>query len=188
MVAALAGGVPVKGAPLSPGVQTPWKQAHHGSPCQHPAALAPAQCYALVHSRAVHRGKRPSAPSQSYRRGGGHAAAAATVLYRRRRGSVARTVSHDNYDYRCCTAAADPYWYRSRCYYRCTAAGTAGYHSRCHCCNRWLEAAGHKQWGHDPVPGHRKRKKEDHRNILHPRAPRPQPQRRHRLLRCLPAA
>ena len=36
------------------------------------------------------------------------AAAAATVLYRRRRGSVARTVSHDNYDYRCRTAAADP--------------------------------------------------------------------------------
>ena len=35
--------------------------------------------------------------------------------YRRRRGSVARTVSHDNYDYRCRTAAADPYWYRSRC-------------------------------------------------------------------------
>ena len=35
------------------------------------------------------------------------AAAAATVLYRRRRGSVARTVSHDNYDYRCRTTAAD---------------------------------------------------------------------------------
>ena len=115
MVAAIAGGVPVKGAlllltmRLSPGVQTPKKQAHHGSPSQHPAALAPAQCYLLVHSPAVHRGKRPSAPSQSYRRGGSHAAAAATVLYRRRRGSVARTISHDNYDYRCRTAAADPY-------------------------------------------------------------------------------
>ena len=76
------------------------------------------------------------------------------LVDRRRRGSVARTVSHDNYDYRCRTAAADPYWYRSRCYYRCTAVGTAGYHSRCHCCDRWLEAAGHKQWGHDPISGH----------------------------------
>ena len=38
-------------------------------------------------------------------------------------GIVARTVSHDNYDYRCRTAAADPYWYRRRYYYRCTAAG-----------------------------------------------------------------
>ena len=36
------------------------------------------------------------------------AAAVATVLYRRRRGSVARTVSYDNYDYLCRTAAADP--------------------------------------------------------------------------------
>ena len=128
MVAALAGGVPVKGAPVSPGVQTPWKQAHHGSPSQHPAAL--------VHSRAVHRGKRPSAPSQSYRRGGGHAAAAATVLYHRRRGSVSRTVSHDNYDYRCRTAAADPYGYRSRCYYRCRSHRRRHSHerhySRCH--------------------------------------------------------
>ena len=85
--------------------------------------LAPAQCYLPAHSPAVHCGKRPSAPSQSYRRGGGRAAAAVTVLYRRRRGSVARKVSHDNYDYCCRTAAADTYWYRRRYCYRCTAAG-----------------------------------------------------------------
>ena len=90
MVAAVAGGVPVKGAPLlptmrlSPGVQAPEKQAHHGSPSQHPAALAPAQCYSPAHSPAVHCGKRPSAPSQSYRRGEGR-------------------------------AASDPHWYHSCC-------------------------------------------------------------------------
>ena len=66
---------------------------------------APAQSYSPVHYLpAVHCGKRPSAPSQRYRRSGGLAAAAATVLYRRRRCDVARTVSHDNYDYRCTAA------------------------------------------------------------------------------------
>ena len=118
MVEVIAGGVPVKGASLlptmrlSPGVQTPEKQAHHGSPSQHSAALAPAQCYSPAHSPEVNCGKRPSAPSQSYRRGGGRA------------------------------AAADPHWYRSRCHYRCTAAGTAGHHSRCRRCDRWLELQG----------------------------------------------
>ena len=205
MAAAVAGGVPVKGAPLLPtmrllpGVRTPQKQAHHGSPSrskpavalltpegqtphkevrhdslppskaivpplgrprQHPVAPAPAQCFMSVHhSPAVHCGKRPSAPSQSYTRGGGLAAAAATSLYRRRCCSVARTVSHDNYDHRCrtavrmsrrtprChrrrvrTAAADPRWYRNRCCYRCTAAGTVGYHSRCRRCDRCMTGA-----------------------------------------------
>ena len=81
------------------------------------------------------------------------------MLYRRRRCSVARTVSHNKYDYRCRiavqmshrtpryhrrrvrTAAVDPRWYRSRCCYRCTAAGTAGYHSRCRRCDRCMTGA-----------------------------------------------
>ena len=131
MVAAVAGGVPVKGAPLlptmrlpprvltlrkqvphdslppskpavvllTPEVRTLQKEVHHDSlyplkavvppldrPRQHPAALAPAQCYSTVrHLPAAHCGKRTSAPSQSYRKGGGLAAAAATVLYCGRR-------------------------------------------------------------------------------------------------------
>ena len=182
MVASVAGGVPVKGAPLLPTmrlppgvrtprkqvhrdglpssksavalltseVQTPQKEVHHeslppskavvallGHPHQHPAALAPAQCYSQVqHSSAVYWGKRTSAPHQSYKRGGGLAAAAATplycghrcisvpsqswrrgeglaaaaaiVLYRRRHCGVARTVSHDSDDFRFCTAVQMP--------------------------------------------------------------------------------
>ena len=62
-------------------------------------------------ARTFSYGKRPSDPSQSYTRGG-IAAADATALYCHRRCSVERTVSHDNYDY------------------RCTAAETAGYAPR----------------------------------------------------------
>ena len=62
--------------------------------------VAPVAGGVPVKGPVVHCGKRPSAPSQSYTRGGAIAAAAARVLYRRRRCSVARTVSHDNYDYR----------------------------------------------------------------------------------------
>ena len=109
-----------------------------GRPHQHSAALAPAQCYSQVqHSPAVYCGKRTSTPSQSYRRGGGLAAAAATALYCghrctsapkqsyrrggglaaaaatalycRRRCSVERTVSHDNYVYRCIAAETAGY-------------------------------------------------------------------------------
>ena len=71
MVAAVAGGVPVKGAlllptvRLPPGVRTPRQQVHHDSLSQHPAVLAPAQYYSLVHSPAVHRGKRTSAPTEA---------------------------------------------------------------------------------------------------------------------------
>ena len=76
------------------------------------------------HLPAVHCGTRTSGPSQSYARGGGLATAAQmshrTPRYHRRRVR---------------TAAADPRWYRSRCCYRCTAAGTTGYHSRCHRCD-----------------------------------------------------
>ena len=150
MVAAVAGGVPVKGAPflptmqLSPGVRTPREQVHHdilppskavvsplSRPRQHPAALASAQCYSTVHHLpAVHCGKRISDPIQSYGRGGGLAAAAQmshrTPRYHRRRVR---------------TAAVDPRWYRSRCCYRCTAAGTTGYHSRCRRCDRCMTGA-----------------------------------------------
>ena len=63
-------------------------------------------------ARTVSYGKRPSDLSQSYRRGG-IAAAAATALYCRRRCSVERTVSHDNYDYRCTAAETAGYALRS---------------------------------------------------------------------------
>ena len=149
-VVAVAGGVPVKGAPLlptmrlPPGVGTPREQVHHdilppsktvvpplGRPRQHPAAHAPAQCYSTVrHLPAVHCGKRTSGPSQSYGRGEGLTAAAQmshrTPRYHRR---------HVR------TAAADSRWYRSCCCYRCTAAGTTGYHSRCRRCDRCMTEA-----------------------------------------------
>ena len=147
MVAAVTGGVPVKGAPLlptmrlPPGVRTPREQIHHdilppskaavpslGRPRQHPAALAPAQCCSTVrHLPAVHCGKCTSDPSQSYGRGGG-LAAAAQMSYRIPRYHRRRIR----------TAAADPRWYRSRCCYRCTAVGTTGYHSRCRRCDRCI--------------------------------------------------
>ena len=85
MIAAVAGGVPVKGARLlptmrfPPGVRTPQKQVHHdnlppskavvpplGRPHQHRAALAPAQCYSLVHhSPAVHCASAPLLPAKA---------------------------------------------------------------------------------------------------------------------------
>ena len=51
----------------------------------------------------------PLLPAKAREGAGGLAAAAATVLYRRRRCSVARTVSHDNIDYRCTVAETAGY-------------------------------------------------------------------------------
>ena len=56
-----------------------------------------------IHRRSI-AASGPLLPAKATEKGGGLAVAAATVLYRRRRCSVARTVSHDNYDYRCRTA------------------------------------------------------------------------------------
>ena len=84
----------------------------------------------ISHDNHDYRCKRPFAPSQSYRGGGGLAAAVQmshrTPRYHRR---------HVR------TAAVDSRWYRSRCFYRCTEAGTAGYHSRCRRCDRCMTGA-----------------------------------------------
>ena len=126
---------------MTPEGRTPQKEVYHDivtppkaavpplrRPRHHPAALAPAQGYSTVsHLPAVHCSKRTSGPSQSYGRDGGLAAAAQmshrTPRYHRRRVR---------------TAAADPRWYRSRCCYRSTAAGTTEYHRRCGRCDRCM--------------------------------------------------
>ena len=130
--------------------------AHANIPLRLPLRNAIRQ--STIHWRSI-AASAPLLPAKATEGGGGLAASEATVLYRRRRCSVARTVSHNKYDYRCRiavqmshrtpryhrrrvrTAAMDPRWYRSRCCYRCTAAGTAGYHSRCRRCDRCMTGA-----------------------------------------------
>ena len=147
MVAAVAGGVPVKGPPLandavvSGGPDTletgpPW-QSISTSRCACPYAMlaspftgGPSWQAPLCSQSKLQNGRGPGCccgaaplylgPGQSYRRGVGVAAAVATMLYRRRHCSVVRTVSYDNNEY------------------HFTAAENTGYHSRGRRCNRYM--------------------------------------------------